>query len=127
MPIIQIQSLPQKPSIIRDNAIRKLCTEVSKQCGIPEKNVWATWEIMEPRNYTEGDQLADEQPEQTHPPIVNVIVFEGATQEKIEKMLKSIADTLCKELKLAEGNVFIRYTQVKSGMIYSGGEIVYKQ
>lgn len=82
---------------------------------------------MEPRNYTEGDQLADEQPEQTHPPIVNVIVFEGATQEKIEKMLKSIADTLCKELKLAEGNVFIRYTQVKSGMIYSGGEIVYKQ
>jgi hypothetical protein len=64
------------------------------------------------------------QPRDTHPPLVQVIAFEGRDQELIGRVLTTVAETLVRELGLGEGNVFATYEEAQSGRIYSGGRIL---
>jgi phenylpyruvate tautomerase PptA (4-oxalocrotonate tautomerase family) len=76
------------------------------------------------RALTEGDVAADTvQPPDSHAPIVEILAFTGRSPEVIEALIAAVADTLVTELHLAPGNVFITWTELQAGRVFTGGEI----
>ena len=123
MPIFEIKALPQKPGVDHQEAMKKLCLEIAALMKLPEHQVWATWDFIEPGNYVEGGKTADVQPDSTHPPIVNLLAFEGRPETLMEEVIVRSADVLSSELKLERGNVYLQFTETKSGRTYVGGEL----
>lgn len=125
MPILHIKSLPQKDPSKVTAALMKTVLAISEFVGCDPKQVWATWELLEPGYYLEGGREALEQPSSTHPPICELICFEGSSDEEIEKLLEITAGTLSRELGI-EGNIFMTYKEAKSGKVIAGDGIVRK-
>ena len=123
MPIILVKGLPQKSGVDVRVALKETCTRLAEMMDIPKRQVWGTWEDIEPGSYVEGDVAADTQPENSHPPIVNVIAFEGRSPDLIRRALNCVAESLGEKLGVGE-NIFIRYTEAKSGRVWDGGRIV---
>ena len=127
MPIIEVCALPQKPGVDRRAALATLCTAVASEFEMPAHAVWGTWQEFAPGDYLEGADAPSVQPDSTHPPIVRLFAFEGRSPPAIEKMMTLVADTLSRELRMEEGNVFVLFIEGKSGRVYSGGGIVRKK
>ncbi|MBL7670318.1 MAG: hypothetical protein JNM39_07510 [Bdellovibrionaceae bacterium] len=123
MPIFEIRALPQKPGVNHQAAMKRLCCEIATIMKISERQVWATWAPILPGDYLEGGNSANIQPDSTHPPIVNLVAFEGRPESLIEKVINQAAVILCEELKIETGNVYIQFTETKSGRTYVGGEL----
>jgi hypothetical protein len=123
MPVVEIQALPQ-PGIETAAVLRTLCRELAAELGEPPHAVWAVWRPLEPGAYAEGESTPDEQPQDTHPPLVRVIGFEGRPPGQVEAMLECAARVLARELGLEQGNVFALYDDARSGRLFDGGSIV---
>lgn len=123
MPILEIKALPQKPDIDVTACLKAICCAVADAVSIPRNHIWGTWESIKPGHYVEGDKSADVQMRSTHPPLVNVIAFEGRSQEDIETMIFATAKAVAQALAIAPENVFLTYTEVKSGKVFTGGKI----
>ena len=123
MPIVEIQALPQPSHVDPRAAVKAVAQAVAEAMGLPARQVWAAWRTIESGHYVEGDVAADAQPRGTHPPIVNVIAFQGRPEEMIERVLTAVADTLTRQLDLEPGAPFVVYTEVKSGRVYTGGAV----
>ena len=125
MPILHIKALPQKDPDKISNALKKTNIAISEAYGCDPKHVWSTWEEIKPNRYVEGDQEKDQQPQDTHPPICELICFEGKSQEVIENVLTTAANTLSTELNIPN-NIFMTYREAKSGQVIAGNGIVRK-
>lgn len=123
MPVIHVRALPQKEGIDPTRALQALCPEVARTLGLRERQVFGTWETIHPSRYAEGDVLAERQPDATHPPIVELVAFEGRAPELIESAILAIARVLSRELQIEAGNLFITYREARSGQIFTGGQI----
>ncbi|MFC1746064.1 hypothetical protein ACFL35_18875 [Candidatus Riflebacteria bacterium] len=123
MPVIQIKSLPITKEVEVGQIIQKICTNVATLLEIAPKRVRITWEIIDSNCYVEGEKLALAQPDDTHPPIVNVIMLEGRSLELIQKVLIQVATDISDSLKINSGNVFITYTEAQFGATYLKGSI----
>ncbi|MBI3558392.1 MAG: hypothetical protein HY074_19155, partial [Deltaproteobacteria bacterium] len=98
--------------------LRKVCCELARVIQKPPHAVWGTWQKLEAGCYCEGDSPNDMQPAGTHPPIVNLIAFEGASAERIEAVLTCVAEVLVRELQIDSGNVFITYNEARAGRTF---------
>ena len=126
MPIISVRSLPLE-NADTPSMLKKLCTGAAEAIGYEPSHIWATWEFLEPGNYAVGNRTETMQSATTHSPIVRVISFEGKPQKDIEKMMRSIAGIISSELNIDIGNIFIEYSEARSGMVFDGGETIYKK
>ena len=126
MPILHVRALPQKDSSKIAPALKKTTVAISEVYGCSPQHVWATWEKMKPGFYVEGENEASEQPNDTHPPICELICFEGRSADEVEKLLEVAASTLSKELGI-KNNIFMTYKEAKSGQVISGNGIVRKK
>ena len=125
MPILQIKALPQEdPSRIR-MAIKKTAIAISKSYGCLPENVWVAWQEIKADFYVEGEIGAQKQPRDTHPPICELICFEGKSSDEIEIILSTAAQTLSSELDIHD-NIFITYREAKSGQVIAGNGILKK-
>lgn len=120
-----MRALPQKVGVDIQSALKKTAVAISEVYGCDPKHVWATWQEIQPRLYVEGTNSEDIQPEHTHPPIGELICFEGKSQDAIEKVLLVAASTLSKELNIPD-NIFITYREAKSGQVVAGNGVVRK-
>ncbi len=123
MPIFEIKALPQKPGVDQQTAMKKLCLEVAALMKLAENQVWATWNTIHPGHFIEGDRAVYEQPEATHPPIVNLIAFEGRDAKLMESVMLKASEILTAELKLSPGNIYMHFTETKSGRTLTGGKL----
>ncbi len=124
MPILNIRALPQKVSDEKvKSTLKQACIEISKVYGCEQNQVWATWNVIEPGFYFEGNNSSDAQPEKSHPPICELICFEGKSKDQIESVLKIAASTLSSGLEIPN-NIFITYREAKSGEVIAGNGIV---
>lgn len=96
---------------------------VAAAYGCAASQVWVTWEEIAPGRYVEGPRPASLQPEGTHPPIVEVLCFEGKSPAVKEAVLTAAAKALTTALGIP-GNVFITYREAKSGEVMAGDGIV---
>ena len=125
MPILHIKALSQKePNKIKP-ALKKTTIAIAEAYGCAPHHVWTTWEEIKSGLYIEGENEAHEQPAKTHPPICELICFEGKSQDQIESVLLVAAKTLSLELGVSD-NIFITYREAKSGQVVAGDEIVRK-
>ena len=125
MPILKVRALPQKDSSLIPIAIKQTTQAIAEHCKCQPSNVWIIWEELKPNSYFEGAQPAQEQPDNTHPPLAELTCFEGLSPAAIEELLAITAKTLCESLKL-KNNIFISYHEVKSGQVIAGDSVVRK-
>jgi phenylpyruvate tautomerase PptA (4-oxalocrotonate tautomerase family) len=126
MPILHVKALPQKdPSKVK-TALKKTCLAIAEVYGCQPQHVWATWEEIQPGFYIEGENNPETQPAETHPPIAQLLCFEGKNPTEIEEVLTVAASTLSQYLEL-NGNVFITYHEARSGQVIAGDGIVRKK
>ncbi len=125
MPILHVRALPQKNESIISQALKSTTVAVSKVYDCRPEQVWATWEEIQPGRYLEGENEASTQPHGTHPPICELICFEGQTPEKIEQLLKVASSTLSQSLGIQD-NIFMTYREAKSGEVIAGNGILRK-
>jgi hypothetical protein len=126
MPILKMQALPQ-PGLDQATiqaALVATCEAIAAAVGVGAEHVWATWSELAPGLYVEGGNgPAESQPQQTHPPIGELICFAGRSREQIEAALQAAADTLGATLGLGR-NVFITYREVAPGEVVADGSVV---
>lgn len=123
MPVISIRALPQAPGVDRAAAMSKATTAVAAVLGIDARRVWATWTEVEPGLFVEGDVVAQVQPQTTHPPIVDIIAFEGRPPELVERIVRAVVDALGEGLSLPASNLFVTYSEARSGRLWTGGTL----
>ena len=123
MPILQVQALPQSSPDKIQPALKATCAAIAKVYGCKIEQVWATWNEIKPDLYIEGLSAAKTQPESSHPPIAQLICFEGKSSEEIENLLSVAASTLSENLGISK-NIFITYHEAMSGRVIAGNEIV---
>src|SRR4051812_15675093 len=98
MPLLRVHGLLQKDPTRVQTALKSACHAIAEAYGCPPSNVWATWDNIQPGLYVEGDQAAESQPEDSHPPI---------------------ARALSGGLGIPN-NVFMTYVEMKAGQVISG-------
>ncbi len=122
MPVIRIRGLPQHAGCDIQAALTAVCVDVARVYGCRASRVWATWDEIRPGFYVEGADPAFAQPKSTHPPLVDIIAFEGKDDGQIAAVIEEISRSLSDSLGL-NGNLFITYTEARSGRVYTGGHI----
>ena len=125
MPILHVRALPQKDNSKIKPALRKTCAAIAEFYKCDPSQVWATWEEIPAGWYIEGTQDMDLQPESTHPPIAQLMCFEGSSPEQVEGLLEVASRTLSEALGLGN-NIFMTYHEAKSGQVVAGNGVVRK-
>lgn len=123
MPVLRIKALPQKDPLRVRDAMSATCLAIAEVYGCAPRQVWATWETIEPGFYVEGDIAADLQPPDSHPPIATLTCFEGRSAGDIEHLLTIAARTLSEALGMP-GNIFMEYHEAESGRVIAGDGIL---
>ena len=123
MPVLQIHALPQKNPERIPKALKDTCAAIAEAYECPIEHVWATWVEIKPGLYVEGRNSADIQPDATHPPIAQLICFEGKSPQQVEKVLLVAAKTLSDGLGISN-NIFMTYVEAKSGHVVAGDGLI---
>ena len=125
MPVLHVRALPQvDPSLVKP-ALKKTCLAIADICRCPPGQVWATWEEIRPGWYVEGTKSGTRQTLLTHPPICQLIGFEGKTSVEIEEILLVASKTLSAALNIGD-NIYMTYLECKTGQVIAGNGIVRK-
>jgi phenylpyruvate tautomerase PptA (4-oxalocrotonate tautomerase family) len=127
VPIVRISALPQPGGVEPERALAAVTHALADLLGEEPSGSWATWTEIPPGRYAEGGDAPALQPAATHPPLVDVIAFEGRPPDVVERMLTTVAEALERELGLGRGNVFVRYVEATDGRLYTGGSVVRRQ
>lgn len=123
MPVLHVRALPQRDPKRIKGALADACRAISDACGCKLESVWATWEEIKPGFYFEGANGAELQHRETHPPIAELICFEGKNDGEIEKILKAAAEALSEGLGIPN-NIFMTYREAKSGRVIAGDGVI---
>lgn len=124
MPFIHIKALPQPGSPDLKSIMRQLSNRFARDMDMHEKNISVTWDILGPEYYLNNGHFAAEQPQDSHPVIVDLLVPDFNSQARIEKMMECIVELLSVALSIPVGNVFVNCRLAMSGMVLDNGEIV---
>jgi len=123
MPVIRISALPQHPKIDIAEVIKAVSSGAAMVLKIEPSQVWTIWQAIDSGRYCEGRNVAAAQPRNTHPPIVEIMAYEGRSPEMIRRTLETVAAIVSEQLKLEPGSAFITWTELKAGRVYTGGGV----
>jgi phenylpyruvate tautomerase PptA (4-oxalocrotonate tautomerase family) len=124
MPVVSISALPQRGGRPPEQVLAAVTHALAELLGEQPSGTWATWHEIPAGRYVEGGDAPAFQPAATHPPLVEVVAFEGRPPDVVERMLETVAEVLARELDLEPGNVFVRYVEATAGRLYTGGSVV---
>lgn len=124
MPFIHIKSLPQPGNPDLKSVMQQLSSRFARDMDMHEKNVTITWEVLSAECYLNSGRFVTEQPQDSHPVIVELLVPDFNPQLRIEKMMECIVELLAVALGIPVGNVFVNCRLAMSGTVLDNGEIV---
>jgi hypothetical protein len=107
--------------------LKQLNNEMAAALSYDKNDIWSYWQFIERHMYAVGDSTAAVIEPSTHSPIIEITGFEGKSKEQIETMLNVTADVISNGLGIERSNIFITFSEVKSGCIFDGGQIVYSK
>jgi len=125
MPFIHIKSLPFEELIDVTSLIKNIASDFSDKTGIELSHIHTTWEYYSPGHYAKGNQVAEYQPNNNYPVIVDLLTPDFNDSFIIALMLETIADSISRHADFQKNNIFINHRQALSGMVFDDGEIVY--
>ena len=124
MPVIRIAALPQPALADVQPLLARLCLALAEIDRAEPRHWWAVWQTIAPGSYTEGGVSAPAtQPSASHPPLVDIQAFTGRQTAVIERLLDATAAILADGLGIEPGNVFVTWTELEPGRVFTGGEI----
>ncbi|MDC4224149.1 MAG: hypothetical protein MPW15_07965 [Candidatus Manganitrophus sp.] len=124
MPFIHIKSLPFEEDLEMSSILAAVSRDFSEEMGIKIEHVTVTWEYFEGWHYGAGGRTAANQPKESHPILVDLLVPDFNPPEAIEKMLVCVAASIAKRVEIPKNNIFIHLRQARSGQVFDSGEIV---
>jgi phenylpyruvate tautomerase PptA (4-oxalocrotonate tautomerase family) len=124
VPVIEVTALPQADGIDVSAVAASVTRVVAAVVDEEPRGTWVVWRTLGAGEYSEGGEAPAAQPSSTHPPLVEVVGYEGRPPELVEQVLVAVADTLADELRLDRGNVFVRWVDATAGRLYTGGYVV---
>ena len=124
MPFVDIRSLPFKSDLEIGDVVMKIAAALAKTIELPSKEVCATWTFIEPNHYAHGEALASSQGQLSHPPLVDLLAFQGRPPHIVEEMLRVVAFEVSQAAKVPIENVFVNYREATKGRVFSEGDIV---
>lgn len=125
MPILHVRALPQNDNSSTQEALKKTCLAIAEVYGCEPSQVWATWTPIDPGFYFEGEKGPMAQPRLSHPPICELICFEGKSPDEVSELLLVASKTLSRGLGM-EDNIFMTYREARSGEVVAGNGVVRK-
>lgn len=123
MPVINIKTLPVQDHTNIPEILIRVNTGVSEALGCEVQHVWSYWEFIKSGFYAAGKNVAAKIHEETHSPLVSIIIMEGTDPEKVKAMFNCIAKILSTELDIEFSNVFITIAEKKPGMVFDGEDL----
>src|SRR5919112_3551611 len=111
MPLIEIDALEQRPGIDTTKVVRELNRAVAEAIPCRLDAVWTVWRTVS-GPYARGDEVAFEQPTDSHAPVAHVYL--RRTPEETARVVETIQRVLTRELSLAAGNVFVTVQPVEA-------------
>ncbi len=123
MPVLKIMALPPPPEVDVTAVLSATCVELARVAGVPAHAIWATFLPLAPAHYVEGETAATGAERDTHPPLVELIAFEGRSDALIAAMLETTARCLAEGFRLEPGNVYVSFTEAPSGRVHTGGHV----
>ncbi len=124
MPFIHIKSLPQRKTLNIGKILEFVSLEFSDNTGVEIAEINVTWEFLTPGYYACGGVMAFQQPEKTHPVLVDLLAPDFNSKTQIKKMMESIAESISKHTNIPKDNILINYRKAHSGMVFDAGEVV---
>ncbi|KKD00407.1 MULTISPECIES: hypothetical protein [Photobacterium] len=124
MPLIRIKSLPFAGDVEVNVALSILSQAIADATQIPQQHIMIVWEYIPAGHFVHGGQLANQQPSNSHPVLVDMVAPNFNTEAQIAAMLELIATSLSRTLPVAQNNIFINYTPAYSDGVYDDGHVV---
>lgn len=112
MPVIEIRALPQPLWVDVQRVLTDVTQAVAEVLGEEARGTWATWQEIPFERYSEGGVTVTVQPAATHPPLVRV-TGGSRPDELVGRILDTVSATLTRGLKLAPGNAFVRWEELR--------------
>lgn len=124
MPFIHVRSLPFETPVAMDALVEGLSRDFAQGTGIGLEHVSATWAFLAPGHYAAAGRAADRQPAATHPVLVDLLAPDFNPPERIEAMLRTVADSIAKRAGVPSDNIFVDHRRARSGTVFDAGEVV---
>ncbi len=124
MPFIHIRSLPFETPFDVSAIIEEVTKDFAQGTGVGLEHVTATWAFFLPGHYAVAGKAVPDQPQNTHPILVELLAPDFHSAQDIEKMLTTVAASLSKHVRMPIHNIFVYYRQAHAGMVFDAGEIV---
>jgi phenylpyruvate tautomerase PptA (4-oxalocrotonate tautomerase family) len=125
MPYIHIKSLEFENGLETSGVIKQVSQDFSEATGIAVEHITVTWSFLPPGHYAVAGEVADYQPITSHPLMVDLLVPDFNSSERIEQMIQKTARSLSLRAQIPIDNIFINCRVACSGQVFDGGEIVY--
>jgi phenylpyruvate tautomerase PptA (4-oxalocrotonate tautomerase family) len=119
MPVITIRSLAKPDDSVA--ASKRIATAIADAAHMAARDIWLVWTPIAPRSYVVNGEAPDAQPDDTHPPLVEISSAAGRPADVVEAMLKATAEAIAAELHVTPLNVRVVFAEVPSRRIYSRG------
>lgn len=112
MPLIEIQALAPPDGTAVADVLAAVNREVADALGCRPDAVWSTWRTLADREYLVGSAAAQDQPRDSHVPLVHVWI--NRPPDAVERCVEAIEAALRRSLSL-EADPFVT-TSLVSGM-----------
>jgi len=124
MPFIHIKSLPFETPPDVPAVITGICKEFAEANNIPVEHVHATWEFFKPGHYAKGNRAPASQPQSRHAVLVDLLTPDFNDPATVQKMLRTLANSLAVQANVSIRNIFINHRQAHSQMVFDDGDVV---
>ena len=123
MPIIRIESLPQEPDLSIPMTCKNISRRFSELSDIDEEYISVVWKAILPDHYSEGGITAEDQPNNSHPALVSILVPSIHSKENHYNLINALAQAISENTKLRLDNIFIHLQIAESGTVFDNREI----
>ena len=123
MPIIRIESLPQEPALSIPMTCKNISRRFSELSDINEEYISVVWKTIFPEHYSEGGITVENQPNNSHPALVSLLVPSIHSKENHNNLINALAQAILDNTQLRLDNIFIHLQIAESGTVFDNGEI----
>ena len=122
MPKICIKTLPLPDPVHVPEVIVRLGSVLESSLGFLPQQFVILWEYIPAGHFLFNGEIANIQPADTHHPIVEITVVEGMSRDREQRMIKTLAAALSRELKVSETNICVHINTLQSEKLYVFGK-----
>lgn len=118
MALLHVRALPL-PGVPVHDVLRRACRRAAEALDVEAQAVRGTWHTLPFGAYVDADRAARrKQPNDSHPPIVEVVTLEGAAPDVVRACLAAVADEVARGLRLDPQNVLVHHRALPAGSVW---------